>query len=278
MSRSAVERAASRLGCTPGQVWTLSLTLALSGVIGVFGVVPASRGLSITSAGEANQLSPPLVEPLAPQAPPAAPPAEALALTAPPPAGAVDLPAAPEAPAVQPLAPAIDPAPPVPAPEPEPEQATTRPAAPAQPDAAPSVAPLAVTQTAWFTSGSSPMAVPEKTLPVGAFLGSLDKLSLLRLTGQGEVLTLEESPDGQSRPESAAIRLCPVRNGSWRAGGGQPEEQLPDYDCDAGIDGDRSGDGRWTFPLPDTLAPAGYALVPQIEMASTFRVSFAEPA
>ena len=252
---------AARLGCSEGQVWTLVLTAALAALVGWFGVVPATRGLDLAGVDQVALPQP-------------QPPAPAPATTTPP-AAASPLVAAPTPP---PLVPGEFPAPSPAGPPAAPVPAPPAPSGPAPLPPTTAVAPT-ITETAWFTSSDDGDSIALGTLPVGALVGSPDKITLVRVAGAAGTLTLKESAEQQIRPDAASILLCPVDAAAlWYSGGGQKFADLPKYDCQDAPPGVRAADGTWSFSLKAAPTSAGFALVPQVASPlDTFRVLFSDP-
>lgn len=260
---------ASRLGCSEGQVWTLLLSFALVGVLIAYGIVPASRGLDISDLGLAP---PPGAAPLTPsetQTPASS--VEPPVVVVPPATTALPLPLP-----VPGFGSVVTP--PVTAEGPFP---STTPMADSTPTATASgipSSPYLIVGTAWFTAYSDSATVPPGSLPVGAALGTADKITLLRVTGNSGTLTLAETADPQLGADAAQILLCPLKSGAtFRNGPGQPFADLPAYDCESAVTGARAADGTWAFALRGAATTGGYALVPAGSDTSAFRVQFTDP-
>jgi hypothetical protein len=120
--------------------------------------------------------------------------------------------------------------------------------------------------------------VADGTFPVANRLGSVDRVSFLRLAGDATVLVLAEDPDASREALGAgAVAACPIEDDGWDE---EPEQSFDDAptwsedSCVAGVE----ADGRWTFDLSsfeDRTGDAGFALVPTVDAPADFQVAFA---
>lgn len=257
---------ARRLRCTESQVYTLLLTITVTFLVFLGGVVPALRYEAPASAASAA----------APTSPPTAgedgAPVGAVPSSGPPPVKASGLPA-----------PSLGGPGPGPTSAPSPTSvASTSPTTPVTEVDLPRA--LEVSAYGWATDdlGFAILGVDDESLPVAAKLGQLDAVSFVRLRGdRGETsLVLNQFTDptglGDLLSATAAVRACPIREGSsWKEGPRQKLSAVPDYDCSKGVPGTNET-GVWTFDLSglDPLRTAGFALVPATGGASTFRMAF----
>lgn len=136
----------------------------------------------------------------------------------------------------------------------------------------------------WSTSSGAgtpagDAGIPNDSLPVGATPSGPDKVSWFRLTGAASVLVLHPVSDsGANRFDtSASIRLCRSATEDWATGANLSASETPPVDASHCADGQRGGDGAWSFelgrlgPVDD---PRGAILVPG---AGLFQVTFALP-
>ena len=144
-------------------------------------------------------------------------------------------------------------------------------------------APLTVAARAWHTrSAGTPVAsegVPAGTLPVGARATLVDKLSVVRLAGEAEVLRLSENPSGSRNTAGAvAVQMCQVTKAGWAEGEAKPMQEAPPYEATKCVNGTRSPEGVWTFDLSsfDTRTDdRGFVLVPGTGAGPDFQVALA---
>lgn len=124
--------------------------------------------------------------------------------------------------------------------------------------------------------GTAVTPVPEGTLPVAARMGQPEKVSYLRLGGEGTELSLVEDPVGADEAfGEGVVRLCAVEDDGWKAGPGQRLADMPAWsdDCAEGV---RDG-ARWTFDLAglgDPASDSGWALVPGDDVVPSFQLTF----
>lgn len=173
---------------------------------------------------------------------------------------------------------AIAPAPVVPG-RGEPTAGPTEPWPPAQsgppPPAATSRAEpedATVTDSGWSSAlpvALNPFTVPDRGLPVSAYLGRAAETSYLRVSGPGN-LTL---PIRSNEFGDPTVRACPITSTSWVAGPAMTADDAPDYDCSVGVEG-VSGERQWTFDLRALDVSRGVALVPAGDLNVNFRVVF----
>ena len=256
-----MNRLAHRLGCTEGQLWTLGLGVALAAIIlvgGVPGVLRVARNVARTTTAQ------PAVTPRAMASATAAPAAD---VPAPRPVAApVDIPigAALRFPQVAPL--------------------------PAASGASLSPPPggLAdrtdLSPTSWGWASNSPVAgvvadptVPDGGFPVAARGGSADKVTFLRLVGDGTQLTLRLADGGaltQQSPERASIVACPIVTRIWRPIDGGAMADAPKFDCARSSPLARQSDGTWLIDVSTLDVSAGVALVPTPSPIDSFQVVF----
>lgn len=119
--------------------------------------------------------------------------------------------------------------------------------------------------------------VPEGTFPVANRLGSVDRVSFLRLSGDETTLVLVEDPDAAREAIGpGAVAACPIEDDDWAEEPEQSFEDAPTWREDACVAGVES-DGRWSFDLssfPDPTADTGFALVPTTNAPADFQVGF----
>lgn len=263
---------AQRLGCTEGQVYTSGLGLLLAVLLLVIGLPPVlERGPATAPASVTEELAatePPSVA--------SAPPATPDAVVTTPPADGTPPPLT-----TNPVAAGSPRGAPAPAGPPTAEPAPT-------PVAPRSRGRLAVISSGYTSAtGGTPLSgpeVPEDGLPVGVRLGQVDKMSFLRLAGTGTSLRLAvvEDPAANQLEQLAAVEACPITEDGWTIDEpGAPPSQAPAHDATRCVAGERESDGSWTFDLA-RLAPlegrAGVALVPVVDGAATFQVTFSAVA
>lgn len=264
---------AQRLGCTEGQVYTSGLGLLLAVLLMAIGLPPVLEGHPATAPAAATE------ELAATEPPPVAssPPATPSPVLITPPTGG-----APSPVAQVPVAAAGSP----PGARPPAATPTAEPAPP--PVASRGRARLSVISSGYTSAtGGTPLSgpeVPEDGLPVGARLGQVDKMSFLRLAGTGTSLRfgLVEDPGANQLEQVAAVEACPITEEDWSIDEpGAPPSQAPAYDSTRCVAGERESDGSWMFDLA-VLAPleggSGVALVPVVDGASTFQVTFSAVA
>lgn len=150
--------------------------------------------------------------------------------------------------------------------------------------------PLQIVASGWASStGGSPVPtaeaenVPEGTLPVGTRLGQTDKVSFVRLSGEGSALVLAEDAAGRRGRsfEAPPVQLCAISEGTWEAGEAQPMSEAPQHDPDSCVPAQQRPDGTWAFNLsvfPDPADERGFALVPAADAPIDFQITFAAQA
>ena len=134
--------------------------------------------------------------------------------------------------------------------------------------AAPAPKPLQVVGRLWAgRTGGTPLAeegVPEGTLPVGARVQD-DRLSFVRLAGDGTALGLAEDPEGRRDTNGPAkVQACKVTE-PWSDGEGIPLQDAPAYDPNKCVEGTLSASGVWLFDLSsfsDRTDDRGFVLRP----------------
>lgn len=141
--------------------------------------------------------------------------------------------------------------------------------------------PLTVRGSGWATRlPSTPLPadeVPEESLPVANRLGSIDRVSFVRLAG--DATTLELAEDEASAREvlgTAAVAVCPILVETWAEEPEQSLDDAPPWDTESCVAGTEQ-DGRWSFDLSsfeDRTGPAGFALVPTTDAPPDFQVAF----
>lgn len=273
MTRIA-ERVSVRTGWTEGQVQTLGLATALALALTGFGVVPALGRAPVSATEPVAQpeaaVPLPAPEPASPVGPSAAdPPPEPL--PPPPPLAPAPLPTGGE-PFTSDTASPFGPAAPAPPPPPASTSAGT--------------GDVAVAASAWYTDDAgTPLTqldnpVPKDGLPVAARATRATRFSVVRLSGDPTVATLQLSTTstGQFQPDSAGVLLCPLLDNTWKPGAAQPMSAAPAYspgDCVPGV----PRQSAYAFPLmtfPVRVGGAGFALVPVSDPARPlFQVTFA---
>jgi hypothetical protein len=278
-------RAARRLGCTEGQLYSLAVGLLATWVISA----NALPNVAWQGAGPQPFLSG------AALAAPAVPDAGAPLPTVVPPPVAGPAPLSelgPQQPLADPFAPLPAPAPAFPEPGPgaPPPQEPVGAPAPRRPGPQPVVqpAPVSVVSGGYASArAGTPLAtfgVPQGSVAVAAQAGQIDKVSYLRLTGAGEPLELLVDPEGMNRLDPlAGLTLCFVTTPEWKVGQGDvAPEDGPAYDCTNGIEGARSPAGdpageRWNFDVSrvDLTTVLGVAIVPTTgPLAPDFQIVF----
>ena len=119
--------------------------------------------------------------------------------------------------------------------------------------------------------------VPEGTFPVANRLGSVDRVSFLRLSGEDATLVLVEDADAAREALGpGAVAACPIEDEGWAEEPEQSFEDAPTWREDACVAGVEA-DGRWSFDLgsfPDRTGDAGFALVPTVNAPADFQVGF----
>lgn len=144
-----------------------------------------------------------------------------------------------------------------------------------------SPSPLAVRGSGWASRlPPTPLPaddVPDGRLPVANRLGSVERVSFVRLAGDGTTLELVEDPDAAREVLGpAAVAVCPIVDPSWSEEPGQSFDDVPEWDESACVAGSET-DGRWRFDLSsfdDVAGDAGFALVPTTEAPPDFQVAF----
>ncbi len=140
---------------------------------------------------------------------------------------------------------------------------------------------LSVAGYGWAArTGGTPFAhvgVPEGTMPVGNRVGQADKVSFVRLSGDGTVLELLEDAEGERAfSGDPSVVLCRILDPTWQEEEAMPWSDAPQWDGDDCVAGVRDA-GRWTFdlaPLGEPAAMAGWALVPGPDAPVDFQVAF----
>ena len=141
--------------------------------------------------------------------------------------------------------------------------------------------PLSVRGAGWATRiPATPIptdSVPEGTFPVANRLGSVDRVSFIRLSGDSTTLVLtEDSEASREALGPGAVAACPIENDDWAEEPGQSFDDAPTWSEDACVAGTET-EGRWTFDLSsfdDRAGDAGFALVPTVEAPADFQVGF----
>ena len=149
------------------------------------------------------------------------------------------------------------------------------------PSAPPTEAPLVVRGGGWASRlPATPLPsdeVPDGTFPVANRLGSVDRVSFLRLSGDGSALVLVEDADAAREALGpGAVAACPIEDEDWAEEPEQSFDDAPTWREDACVAGVES-DGRWTFDLSsfaDRTGDAGFALVPTVDAPADFQVGF----
>lgn len=123
-------------------------------------------------------------------------------------------------------------------------------------------------------------AVADDAVPVANRLGSVDRVSFLRLAGTATELVLTEHTDSAREALGPGmVAICPVLDGDWDESAGQSFDDAPTWDPEACIGGSEIDD-VWTFDLSsfdDRAGDAGFALVPTVEAPADFQVAFEVP-
>lgn len=146
-------------------------------------------------------------------------------------------------------------------------------------------------RTAWYSAATvGGMTVPAPTvaegdLRVSGVGASPTAYATLLLSAPGasggELVLAVRAGSAVGTPEVSA---CPTKTPTWEAGGNQPFEKGPGYDCAAGsVFGSVSADGTSiSFPLDSSLqsAPGSFsiALAPLTEGTTPFDVVLGDPA
>lgn len=141
--------------------------------------------------------------------------------------------------------------------------------------------PLTVRGAGWATRvPATPVpgdSVPEGTFPVANRLGSVDRVSFIRLAGDATTLVLTE--DAEASREAlgpGAVAACPIEDDGWAEEPGQSFDDAPTWSEDTCVAGTET-DGQWTFDLSsfaDRTGDAGFALVPTTDAPPDFQVGF----
>lgn len=125
-------------------------------------------------------------------------------------------------------------------------------------------------RTGWWTAASAAgMALPQPTTaagdlhvaqgPSGPTAYAAVAYDLLGQAVSGATLQLKVAPN--SSLGKALLLACPTKDGSWPAGGNQPYDKAPAYDCANGDPGLLAADGSGvTFFLDPPPGGAGYSL------------------
>lgn len=148
-------------------------------------------------------------------------------------------------------------------------------------DPPPSEDPLTVRGAGWATRiPATPVptdSVPEGTFPVANRLGSVDRVSFIRLAGDATTLVLtEDSEASREALGPGAVAACPIEDDGWAEEPGQSFDDAPTWSEDTCVAGTET-DGRWTFDLSsfdDITGDAGFALVPTVDAPADFQVGF----
>ena len=154
---------------------------------------------------------------------------------------------------------------------------------PSAPDGGPSVdpSPLTVRGMGWASRlPATPLPgdeVPDGSFPVANRLGSVDRVSFVRLAGDATVLVLAQDTEASREALGAgAVAACPIEGGDWEEEPAQSFDDAPTWSedsCVAGV----ARDGRWSFDLSsfdDRTGDAGFALVPTVDAPADFQVVF----
>jgi len=265
---TALGRAAARVGCTEGQLWSLALGI-LAAVALVGGGLPdvvwrPDSSSAATAFSSPRPEAAAMQAPTAGIAPPVVPSPETTVRVSLPPS----VPASPQGTGTpDSLGEAsAEPDPSVDAPPPELPPATR----------------LRVVDGGYASSAAgTPVAstgVPAGGLAIAVRAGQLDKVSFVILDGNGDVLELavDPTPGANVLEPFAGLLLCPVLETGWRVGDGETSlADAPAYDCGAAVPGVRADTGsRWTFDLGavDPTRDAGFAIVPDIAASPSFQV------
>lgn len=141
--------------------------------------------------------------------------------------------------------------------------------------------PLQLVGAAWASrTGGTPLAkqgVPEGTLPVGSRVED-DKLTYVRLAGDGTVLGMAVDPTGARDTNGPAkIQACKVTE-AWKDGAEAiPIQERPAHDINRCAQGTLSASGAWVFDLssfPNRADQFGFALVPAEGAGLDWQVTF----
>lgn len=137
--------------------------------------------------------------------------------------------------------------------------------------------------------------VPEGALPTSAAAGDPEKVSAIGFQlkyGPGAIvqsfqLSLRESgePGANVNADGATTKVlaCPITEAFWIGGPAGRWSSVPEYDCDAGVSGERSSADVWTFDLTSMAStwlatgstqPAAIALVEDVDAPESFQVAF----
>jgi hypothetical protein len=264
-----LSRAAARVGCTEGQLWSLALGLVAATVLLVGGLPDIVWRPEHSSA--ATAFSPPQPQPATSARPAAgiAPPVASPAPTAP-----ASLPP-PRVPAQPPLGAATsDPSGDTTT---EPEPSVDAPVPAAEPATALRVADGGYASSTAGTPVAS-SGVPTGGLAIAVRAGQIDKVSFVILVGGADMLELgvDPTPGANVLEPFAGLQLCPVLEAGWRVGDGDTSlVDAPAYDCGAAVPGVRAATGdRWTFDLSafEATRDAGFAIVPDVAASPSFQV------
>lgn len=141
--------------------------------------------------------------------------------------------------------------------------------------------PLQVVASAWASrTGGTPLAkdgVPAKTLPVGTRATTNDKLSFVRLAGDGTSLGFATDPAGAREVSGPAkVQACKVTE-KWAPAEGIPIPDAPTYSETKCVQGTLGASGIWVFDLSsfaDRADELGFALVPGDGAGVDFQVAF----
>jgi hypothetical protein len=137
---------------------------------------------------------------------------------------------------------------------------------------------LTITKSGYSSvTGGTPLEQPpaNNALPVASTAGKDSKRSYFSLTGEGTLLMLKQTPDGNVQPETAVIKICKVTV-DWKAERGSkldPNVQEYDPSCSTGS----VLDGVWSFDLSgfsEADRESGLTITPGAGTALTFQVNF----
>ncbi len=281
-----MKRIAQVLGCTEGQAYTLTIGVALAGLL-LAGTVPATlRDRPIASASQAIELAVTPTPWVGRSATSAETQTDAPEVTTPTTMSTAR--ARPTAPprdavgggsAVQPSAGGGS----------QTSSAVTATTGPSTPVPAPadrsgdvpeaSSVPLAVLEGGWATTGAGTPAartgVPPDTLPVASTAGgSTTRRSFVRLRGTAPVLVLRVRTESGAtvNDTGAAVLACVITDPGWTPAEAIALEAAPPFDPKRCATGVRQSDGSWRFDLgafADRSGRAGFTLIPDPARVTT---------
>jgi len=145
----------------------------------------------------------------------------------------------------------------------------------------PAPKPLRVVAAGWASrTGGTPLAkegVPAGTLPVGARATTDDKITFVRLAGDGTSLGFAADPAGNREVSGPPkIQACKITE-KWEEAEGIPLPDAPTHSETKCVQGTLAASGIWVFDLSsfeDRADELGFALVPGDGAGVDWQVAF----